>query len=454
MGGIDNGVQVSIKATLDAGAGATKVEFLTRDRKSAFTFDVDAATNTITRSADDSFNAPSFSSGTAPAVNGETTFVFTKRRNEMAVTINGERFPWYDYATLTSNPLLTHVSVYSGMKDAEVTLTRPRCETECHPAECRDAAGINVCKAPNGTGCVSVTASDSAGVATECSARQTSANGNEHCCDGTAVTPPVRDFVDVEKFAMITENPAYLTKVCTAFGIDPCLDSSLVGTKVQVKSVNSSTGMYSVFAPTALKARTQRPDHILPASTMFTLPKFALSDTFMVSESSGELASGSNGAWDADHFWDVIFRDDNMESLPAGWYVHFIEMDLRSEFNESETRLVKFTKKADNFRAVIGGKIFAGDEPIDPAEKYECTNMPFIDSKGDGCDSYDGRCNIHGYPTQAGCQLWYNSTCDANSKLPAGNNTEKNLGEEAAAIQCCSCGGGKWTLKAANLIHA
>merc|ERR1712113_1184918 len=104
-GGIDNGVQVSIKATLDAGAGATKVEFLTRDRKSAFTFDVDAATNTITRSADDSFNAPSSSSGTAPAVSGETTFVFTKRRNEMAVTINGERFPWYDYATLTSNPL-------------------------------------------------------------------------------------------------------------------------------------------------------------------------------------------------------------------------------------------------------------------------------------------------------------------------------------------------------------
>jgi len=460
-GGVHNGVEVTIAVDgiLESDA---KIEFLTRDRKIAFSFEVNRTARIITRSAAAEFNVIPLSFGGWPSglEVGPATFVFTKRRFEVSVDINGKRYPWFDFANVKQvdvYPMLTHVSIFSGLTNAEVRLELLACQRSCHPAECLDESGNSVCEGVNGTteGCVSVVAGAQRGVALKCTSQmQLLPKGNAHCCDGHAVTPPPRGLVADGKFAVLSSSQEYLKEVCSAFGTSPC-PSSYAGAKVEIQS--SDDVHYSVFVPKALSTRTKKEDnHTLPMSTIFTIPSFALMDSFGVQKVSATVPKyNKDSVFNADSYHDVIINVNdaiNAAGIRKGWYMHLVNLS-----RPYYPRLVKFSRIANAYLGVTGGPVWVSDEPV---VLPDCVDLKFNDTMGNNCSVYEqlGWCSEHGYSTERGCAAW---GLEAGCDLPGGEDLEVNLtlgGQDAAALQCCACGGGRhvapgWGASAASTPH-
>jgi len=440
-GGIDNGVQATIKATIKPG-GTAKIEFVDRERKSAFSFHVDTALQVVTRSADASFNGVTETFGKWPVslAAGENTFVFTKRKFDMAVSIHetgaAVRFPWYDFGSTTTN-LLTHVRVNSegdnaGVENPEVTLERPTCSNTCHPDECRDASGASVCSDPNG--CKAVEMGDQAGVAKQCSASTTTtAGGSMHCCDGSDVTPKPRGTLTKDSWAVVSSSTSYLQRLCTAFEVAPC-PTELAGKNVQISNATSAPSSYEVFAPSLVSAPTDWPEHAYPTEAFKTLTSFALFQAFDNNKVVVNLPKSFTSAqFNADAWHDVI----TTSAEAKGQYVHLIEWWLYGPM------VTKFTRRArDLIASFNSSKVYASDHPI-PLPADSCTDMPFTDTAGEDCTQYTAElCTSHGFPTAAGCTKW-NTTYGAGCHMPSGSDANGNpLGRDAAGLMCCVCGGG------------
>merc|ERR1712012_1340182 len=84
---------------------------------------------------------------------------------------------------------------------------------------------------------------------------------------------------------------------------------------------------------------------------------------------------------------------------------------------------------------------------IKPTTALDCVDLPMEDEGGNDCSYYKDNdyCTSHGYPTPAGCQVFANSTAN-DCRMPRGfdlsGGGRRNLGTDAAALQCCHCGGG------------
>jgi len=467
-GGIDDGVHVTIKVKGIQDDGA-KIEFVDRERKAAFTFTVSRLLTKITRSADtDAFNgAVEEDFGGYPAdlcKDNECTFTFTKRKFDMAVSIavgSGSvvRYPWYDYANLQRDgafPLLTHVAVYAGMVDPEVTLERPTCSNSCHADECRDAAGSNTCTDP--AGCFVVKIGDAPGVATECSAStETTPGASMHCCDGEDVTPKTRTPLTVDSWATVSSSKTYIRRVCTAFSLEACADlEALAGTKIKVnESLGSSS--YKVFAPASVTERTSADqDFSFPAEAFKTFSGFALFENFENNKVTQALPINFAASdFNADAAHDNILAVQDAGNLTVGMYVHLIKWEFFTGKTETlkSTMVTKYTRKVRDL--VTGQSGFAKVMPIvyaseiPTSQEVQCTDRLLNDTNGDDCSKYSATvCTPHGYPTRAGCAIWDpDGTTPLSCRMPGGfelgtDGAKRNVGNNAAALLCCVCGGG------------
>merc|ERR1740121_2339843 len=131
-----DGVKVTIKASRVTSPGGI-LDFLTPDRQTAFRFNVDSENARVIRSSPAGDGQNESFGGWGLNVDGPISFEFTKTAFSWAVFINDARFPWFDFAHHDTGALMTHVSVPSSFDGAQVIVTRPACNTPCHPDECK-----------------------------------------------------------------------------------------------------------------------------------------------------------------------------------------------------------------------------------------------------------------------------------------------------------------------------
>lgn len=426
-GGIDNGVTVTINVKSFNTAGA-KVEFLTAAREVAFRWNIDSS-STVTRSSDlgdkVSVSYGKLSLGT------QSELQFTKRSDKWAVTLGTKRLPWFDFVhNHDKQVLLTHVKVYSGMQDAEVTLERKGCMTKCHPDECKIV--------DNSTDSYIVTSSG------DCSVEQeTSPDQEQHCCDGQEAILPI-DGLMKDSFAVIQDDSAHIKKTCEAFEAN-CTDvpASYTSKVVQILDVDESAATATVFVPFAQNVRLEDP-YELPKNTKFTFPVFALKQKSPIQKKLFQFGpdAGSDGAnpfvtrdAEADAHTEVIITS---EVLPKGWYVNLVRLAIQID-GKKVYRWVRFNRFARTQVRTSGENsqdlsMLVTDELTEQAGGCE-DSEGWLDNGNRNCSMYTENqwCNRHGEVSESGTTEFGGNT------LPAG----KAQSFVKADAECCQCGGGR-----------
>jgi len=458
-GGIDNGVQVTITATAMKENGAL-IEFVDRERKPAFAFQLMQGETPpfIMRSRHASFGEKEETFGGWPGdalANGPFTFVFTKRKFGMAVSIGSARYPWYDYS-IADSLLLTHVAVSSGLTDAEVTLERPVCSQECHPDECRDSEGRSVCDATDSTGCNAVVMGSESGVAASCttipSTSLTTPGGSMHCCDGADVTPRPGKTLAKGTWVRIA-GETYLQRACTAFSVVDC-PNALADSVARIDNTSSGEN-WRVFVPSRVDTPTSTGDHAFDETAFVSLPFLTMFEYFKINNKKVTVNLNRNmgGNFVVDRFHGIITEvnhDRVDQELSKGRYVDLIRFNV-SSWDRGQMRLTRYNRWAGAVGGGTDSVIFASDLPIGD-EEGSCTDLPFEDRYTNTCAEYTANawCFKSGFPTAAGATHFGLETADWNSpqsRLPSGNDTASEpwipLGNrDGANVQCCECGGG------------
>jgi len=443
-GGIDNGVTVTIDVT--GFVFPTQVEFLKPSREVAFRVHLDGST--VTRSSDlGGDDKITLNYGAWPGLSATVSakFEFTKRSETWAVAIDGKRFPWFDFPHQhTKDELLTHVRVYSGMTDAEVTLERKPCSVACHPDECS-------CSSSNATDgeCVSVTKSGCG------RSDETTPDEEEHCCDGLENSLPIEEDM-VGKFVVIQDDPDHVDKVCKAFSASctAAKDKQFSSKPVKIISVDKEKATVNVFVPFAQDSRLQASDnYALPDSVKFDFPVFALKKKAKVEYKLVQFGAGGDGdspfignpaRCSADAHNAVVVSSEETK-VPKGWYINLVR--LRVNIGGTPTyRWVLFNRFArgqlsGGIQADVAMQLTDADVPVMGGCRDSASS--WRDVMGRDCKNYtEGEwCNRHGESTDQGKAVFGSDT----GTPPTGDNLPK--GEDpnyiTAAYECCECGGGR-----------
>jgi len=443
-GGIDNGVTVTIDVT--GFAFPTQVEFLKPSREVAFRVSLDGST--VTRSSDlGGDDKITLNYGAWPGLSATVSakFEFTKRSETWAVAIDGKRFPWFDFPHQhTKDELLTHVRVYSGMTDAEVTLERKPCSITCHPDECS-------CSSSNTTDgeCISVTKSGCG------RSDETTPDEEEHCCDGLEGSLPIEEGM-VDKFVVIQDDTVHVDKVCQAFSASCTAATQFSSKPVKILSVNKEKATVNVFVPFAQTSRLTGPDYALPDDVKFDFPVFALKKKAKVETKLVQFGAGGDGnnpfggnsgqnpiLSNADAHNAVVVSSEETK-VPKGWYINLVRLMVKRDGGKIY-RWVLFNRFAR-------GQL-PGNNQVDVAMQLTDEDVPVMggcrdsesswrDVVGRNCQNYTdgGWCNRHGESTAAGKDVFgSDGTPPTGDSLPKGEDPNYIT----AAYECCECGGGR-----------
>jgi len=432
------------------------IEFVDRERRPVFAFEL--KTDRIIRSSHEAFGVKTEDFGGYPSdglANGaKPTFVFTKRRFGMAVSIGSNRYPWYDYP-IADSLLVTHVAVSSGLTNAEVTLERKECTQECHPDECRDGEGRSVCQGANCTGNFAVVMGSENGVAASCtSSRSTTPGSSMHCCDGSAVTPAPRTTLAKDTWVSISNDGPYLRRMCNAFSISEAdCREDWAGQVARIDNTSLGNGNWRVFIPSLLNRPTETGDHSFPDSgddsCFRELPflaffEYFLTNNVMVTRPLAQTTSTER--FEVDRFHGIITTSDPAyidPELSKGRYIDLVQFTVNTARSPWGTKLIRFNRWG-GFVAPSSDdiSIFASDIPVDGGD---CTDEPFVDALGNTCADYTSNawCFRSGYPTAAGTA----AIAREDGRLPQGFNASEEPRHDfgpfdGANIQCCACGGG------------
>jgi len=424
-GGIDNGVTVTIDVSgFDYTAGA-KVEFLTPARAVAFRWSLSDASQ-VERSSELG-DQVRVNYGKLPAASFKT-LEFTKRSDKWAVTLGGVRLPWFDFVhNHDKQVLLTHVKVYSGMQDAEVTLERKECTKKCNPDECTIV--------DNSTDSYIVTSGG------DCSTeKETSPDQDQHCCDGQEAILPIEGLAK-DSFAVIQDDSNHIKKVCTAFDAScTSVPETYTSKMVQVLEVNQDTATATVFVPFAQNDRVSAPNYELPATTKFEFPVFALK-LKSPNQKLVQYGAGGDGinpfpvTCDADGHTEVVIRSEE-DKVPKGWYINLVRLKVTVS-GKDVYRWVRFNifARAQVVESGQGDVSFLLTDRL-MTQAGGCQDEDsWVDINDKNCSSYteNAWCNRHGEVTESGKAAF------GSDSLPNGKETNY----VRASLECCQCGGGR-----------
>lgn len=451
-GGVSDGVKITISAKKVTNPGGI-LEFLTPDRQVAFRWQLDIDNSRVIRSSDlDNPDIPAeMFGGWGFDAGSPIDFEFTKTTFSWAVSINGIRFPWFDWALRSQgpHPLMTHVSVHSGFEEAEVIQARPTCTEPCHPSECATSAGVSACVG-NAT-CYSMKPADGT-YAAECSTSTETGlplDFHGHCCDGLPKSIGGSEG-NVNKWVNVFEDAAFVNRTCETFGgeIKDC--AAHAGTKALILSYNAADYTYQTWVPTATTARLRDSNFEYPPSTLYNYAAFALKASTDDGRQFIEIDDGitlwNTATFDVDTHNGLIYKVGDIATaagLRAGMFINLISYVLTDATQFAERRWFEYSRYADSTIKILNRQnksvsLLVFDEEV--ASSTECVDdRVFTDPKGNGCGNYTAFewCNRHAEPSEEWCTI--NPPQFGSCLLEGQRDADTGLN---AGWECCKCGGG------------
>jgi len=406
---VANGVNVQVKGKLTA--ADARIDFETPSRQVAFRFEPKA--DYVARSSPmDSSSIDSFGGFHPFAENEIVTIDFLKTKSSWKVTVDGLRLPWFDYP-IGQEHRMTHVKVYSGIHDAQVTLTRPACSTVCSQDEC---AECDQCFATSPDGCTDKRMTDEAG-------------DDFHCCEGAEDGLEVAD-ISVDSWVQVHDDTAMVESACKAFGV-ACDGAGLAGKVAQVKSIDASARRVELYVPALSGANDAETytvsthvvkTHVAVGHVVENVQKNAVT----VNKNSYVIEEG-----DASLMGKFVHLIWDTQSVPGGREAWRLYTAARFDTADSWKMLVttipiSLPQQGCTSLARPNGDDWRAKRRRVGVQRRTCAMF-----------ERDNLCNIHGEET-AEFKDYYRQD-DTFADWP-----DENVDNTGADQACCSCGGGSY----------
>lgn len=458
-GGVPDGARVTIRGNFTGvdqeGAPFGRVDFIKPDQTLALGWHVDDHGDSLGilrvvngRDEYGGYYHPLDSSRVGKLIE----FNFVKLHDSFAVTVDGQRTPWYDVdLSFLSEREITHVNMGSGIGDTTVFVQRPLCSTSCHRGECEDEVGNSTCVVEGEVRPAAECFSKS--LAGGCTASvRTDEEGTQGiaCCEGQPRSVRwKKNATLVNQWAFVHENAS--DRACTAQWYEDeyfqkdC--KQFKGAVVQILRVDPRQNHVAVWSPSVYgcsKALCDCSGKVCPPDyeTDESVGKIAFVPIDIVYQTTPTVerfliphSTMGSSKWQFEPFSGFIAGSPKPQLV--GKYIHLMH-ETAEEGYDPEGPWSSWIKDRWDFWASAGSHVSVSLIVADtPFEKPPCRDLP----KGSG--SYASE--VWTYKDQTCDAFAQSGKCDALGN-GSGRHTKSCTNEKCYVAQkaCCACGGGEY----------
>jgi len=427
-GGIGTGINVKVTAGIDQSmADALKMDFELPDGGVPLRWFPNVVESKVERSSE-------LLEGMHPHVQdwgkytfdveSTVTFDFLKTRYMWKVSVNGDRTPWFDFPVLTSN-LITHLRIFRGFTNPDVTLSKPSCSMACVPSECKEGC-MGDGEALDPSNCFSTFPQAIMGSANCSTTKMTNQDGG-NCCDGWT------DSVDLDTVASgswveVRGDGNFVDRACVSFEHSGSGCRSLAGRPVRVDLVDKELRTLTCSAP---------------PSSVQTFPYYALTPHTPIVNKVAVTQAEMNSLRASGFDYNTRLISQSVGGITKNWYI--LAMHEQPGIADAEPWVPVIEDRWDywcdaaNSPGVQMLIADVGTRLIDYVE--DCTDLtvdgnPWADRGGYLCTSHRGR----GWCTEAGKETAAYENFPAHSRRKTFIDNQKD--GMYAPKACCGCGGG------------